>query len=285
MKFLFLVPAIFLTLLAPFFTSCGSQYGAKSFAESPQIINVSEWDPKERQRAGSSYSPSNQRALKANGAHGLIARCAKGTINDNKCAAFLAGAERQGLLLGSYYYIQPNRSASSQASHFLRRLKEIKSSRNLHTSKILLAADFDTKCSAALMANFVEEIHRRTGVYPIVYLENSEQIRRALRNATSSQKASLRRCPYWLALYSDTYPGIPTPKKLAQASGVWNDWALWQYAGVFWEGGRSKIHNYSAGSWKTPKYFGNLDRPTERNGFNGTTAQLHSFWNKHSWKW
>ena len=82
------------TLLLP---SCG-EYGKVSYGKSPKIINVSGYDPKEKQRAGRSYSPSDQSALKANGAHGLIARCAKGPELDHKCADFLAGADRHGEL-------------------------------------------------------------------------------------------------------------------------------------------------------------------------------------------
>lgn len=279
------VALLLTTAFAPLLTHCSSQYGSVSYATAPKVINVSEWDPKEKQRAGDRYSTLDQRALKKNGSHGLIARCAKGYTNDNKCASFLVGAERQGMRIGTYYYILPHLSARRQAVHYLDRLRKIKSSHGLQSQSVLLAADFDTKCSSSQMAAFVKEIHRRTGVYPLVYLENSEGVRQELRNASSSQKAILRRCPYWLALYSNTYPGIATPKKLAQASGVWSNWAMWQYGGVFWENGRSKVHNYQGGSWQTPKYFGTVDRPLERNGFNGSTAELYAFWDKHSWEW
>jgi GH25 family lysozyme M1 (1,4-beta-N-acetylmuramidase) len=275
-----------LLFILPFFASCSfSEYGRVSYSSAPQVINISDWDPKEKQRSGRSYSPSDQSALKVNGAKALIARCAKGSYIDSKCADFLVGAERQGMLLGSYYYVLPGESASRQAERYLSLLRSIKSSRGLRTSKILLVADFDTHCSAALMVGFVTEIHRRTGIHPVVYLENSSTIRNTLRYATAAQKAKLRRCPYWLALYSDKNTGLETPLKLAHASGIWHDWAMWQYGGVFWQGGRSKIHHYRGGNWKTPAYFGNLDRPLERSGFNGSISQLNSFWNKHSWAW
>jgi GH25 family lysozyme M1 (1,4-beta-N-acetylmuramidase) len=279
---------IFIPLLCllPWLTSCStSDYGKVSYSSAPQVINVSDWDPKEKQKSGRSYSPSDQSSLKANGAQALIARCAKGPYIDRKCADFLVGAERQGMMLGTYYYVLPGESASRQADRYLGRLRSIKSSRGLRTSKVLLVADFDTNCSAALMAGFVSEIHQRTGVHPVVYLENSSVIRNTLRYASPSQKTKLGRCPYWLALYSDKNTGLETPLKLAHASGIWHDWAMWQYGGVFWQGGRSKIHHYQAGNWKTPAYFGNLDRPIERSGFNGSVSQLHSFWNKHSWAW
>ena len=40
----------------------------------PQIINVSSYDPKERQRQGRGYSENDVTALRDNGAAGLIAR-------------------------------------------------------------------------------------------------------------------------------------------------------------------------------------------------------------------
>ena len=62
---------------------------------------------------------------------------------------------------------------------------------------------------------------------------------------------------------------------------VWSDWTLWQYGGVDWEGGRSRPKVYNHGSYHFPAYFGNIDRPLERNVFNGSQGALHSFWKKH----
>ncbi|MCP5538391.1 MAG: hypothetical protein H7A51_19425 [Akkermansiaceae bacterium] len=275
----------FLPLLATLLFSSCAQYGKVSYAKSPKIINVSHYDPKEKQRAGRSYSPSDQSALKANGAHGLIARCAKGPELDTKCADFLAGADRQGLLLGSYYHLLKDSAPNYHAERFINRLREIKSSRGIRANQILLVTDIATDCSAANIVAFVSRIKQLTGRYPVVYLENSSTIRRTLQNATSSQKAVLRRCPYWLALYSNTNKGLETPYKLAKASGVWSDWCMWQYGGVWWSNGTSRPYNYRGGSWRTPKYFGNLDRPVERNGFNGSTEELHAFWKKQAWNW
>lgn len=274
-----------LLLLAPILFSSCAQYGKVTYEESPKIINVSGYDPKEKQRAGRAYSPADQSALKANGAHGLIARCAKGPELDRKCADFLAGADRQGLLLGSYYFLLPDSSPTYHAERFISRLREIKSSRGIRTNSILLVADIDTRCSAANIVTFVSRIKQLTGKYPVVYLENSGTIRRTLQNATSRQKSILRRCPYWLALYSNKHANLETPQKLAKASGIWSDWCMWQYGGVWWKNGRSNPYNYRGGSWRTPKYFGNLDRPIERSGFNGTTKELYSFWKKQAWSW
>ena len=269
-------------------TSCSSQYGAVDYDESPKIINVSAYDPKEKQRAGSSYSPLNQTALRANGALGMIARCGKGLDLDTKCADFLLGADRQGLKLGAYYYLKPNVSIEAQARQFVTRLRTIKRSKGIRSHKVLLVGDIDSKCKASHIIRFIDEMERLTGVTPVIYMENSKDMIARMKATPKSQKRQIARAPYWLALYSsynEAQPHIQTPKDLLEAYDIWNDWAMWQYGGVFWENGKSSPKNYVGGSWKTPRYFGNLDRPIERNGFNGSRKELDQFWSRHSWTW
>ncbi|MBK1829103.1 hypothetical protein JIN77_00045 [Verrucomicrobiaceae bacterium R5-34] len=278
-------PTHLLLLATLLLTASCSQYGKVSYQESPKVINVSHYDPKEKQRPGRSYSPANQSALRANGAHGLIARCAKGPVLDTKCADFLAGADRQGLLLGSYYYLLPGSSPNYHAERFVNRLREIKATRGIRADRILMVADIDTNCQAEQIVSFVTRIQQLTGKYPVVYLENGDAIRNTLQNATGRQKAILRQCPYWLALYSRSHPKLKTPQQLANSSGIWNTWCMWQYGGVWWKNGKSQPYNYRGGSWQTPRYFGNLDRPIERNGFNGSLEELRRFWYDQSWVW
>ena len=102
MRSLYLLLSLFVSSLV--FTSC-NPYGKVSYKESPQILNVSAYDPKEIQRGGSSYSPLNQSALRRNGGLGQIARSSKGYALDSKCSDFLKGADQQGMLLGTYHYI------------------------------------------------------------------------------------------------------------------------------------------------------------------------------------
>ena len=111
--------ALIFTFAFAFLTSCSSKYGKVSYSEAPKFINVSAYDPKERQRSGRSYTPHNQTALKANGSRALIARCAKGYELDTKCADFLQGAERQGMKLGAYCFILAHISPTVQADRCL----------------------------------------------------------------------------------------------------------------------------------------------------------------------
>lgn len=260
------------------FSGCGG-YGRMSLADAPKIVNVSSYDPKERQRAGSSYRTSDVSALRRNGALGLIARCGKGGAPDEKCAAFLAAANRSGMLLGTYYFMVKGRNPVSQADHYVDLLRRL--APRVPGRRLLLVGDIDTRSTPAEIVAFVNRIEKRTGVLPVIYLENSGQLRTRLNAATPAQRRKLRQCPYWLALYSHTN-GFKTPQALANASGIWSDWALWQYAGVEWKG-RSVPQVYHYGPWQAPKYFGTMDRPLEHNAFNGSLADLGAFWMAHSW--
>jgi len=262
--------------------NCGGGYGRIGLHAAPKIVNVSSYDPKEKQRSGESFSSTDVSALKRNGALGLIARCGKGTALDEKCADFLSAANREGMLLGTYYFVLKSADPAWQADQYINRLQQIAAQRGLSGKKILLVGDFDTKSSPADLFAFIDRVEMRTGVLPVIYLENSDALRNALSSATSTQKNRIRQCPYWLALYSHS-TGFQTPKSLAKAYGIWDDWAIWQYAGVEWHG-RSVPKHFHHGPWRSPSYFGSMDRPLEHNAFNGSLADFHEFWENHSWQ-
>ncbi len=257
------------------------------FAAMPQIINVSAYDPKEKQRGGVSYSENDVSALRENGASGLIARAGKGGNLDEKCAAFLASADRVGMLPGVYYRLQSHVAASSQADQFVSRAQSLARSRAWNAPSLLLCADFDAKSRMADILSFMDRVESRTGVVPVAYLENSTHLKQLLSTADDATKAKLRRMPYWVALYSHDKGGTPefptpgTPNGLVRQYEVWPDWTMWQYAGVDWQRGRSQPKVYNHGSHRFPLYFGNMDRPMERNVFNGTIAALQAFWQRH----
>jgi GH25 family lysozyme M1 (1,4-beta-N-acetylmuramidase) len=253
----------------------------------PQIINVSAYDPKERQREGRSYSENDVSALRANGASGLIARAGKGGKLDTKCANFLAAADRAGMLVGVYYRLQNHVDAVAQADQFIARAQSLARSRSWNASSLLLCGDFDAQSRLSDILRFMDRVESRTGVVPVAYLENSAHLKILLSNADAATKAKLRRMPYWLALYSHEsgagpqFPAPGNPKGLVNQYRVWSDWVLWQYGGVDWEGGRSRPKVYNHGPWRFSTYFGNMDRPLERNVFNGSPAALQSFWQRH----
>lgn len=266
-----------------FLNSCGGGggYGRASLAGAPKIVNVSSYDPKEKQRSGDSFSSTDVSALRRNGALGLIARCGKGKLLDEKCADFLSAADRQGMLLGTYYFVLRDTDPVWQADQYIDRLRQIAAQRGLSGRRILLVGDFDTKSRPADLVAFINRVEQRTGVLPAIYLENSNQLRNSLSNATPAQKNRIRQCPYWIALYSHG-SGFRTPVDLMNAYGIWTDWAMWQYAGVEWSR-RSVAKHYHDGPWKSPAWFGTMDRPLEHNAFNGSVGEMNRFWAKHSW--
>ncbi len=253
----------------------------------PEIINVSAYDPKERQRAGRSYSENDVAALRANGAAGLIARAGKGGNLDTKCATFLASADRAGLLPGVYYRLQTHVDAVVQADQFVNRAMSLAKGRSWNAPSLLLCGDFDAQSRLPDILRFMDRVESRTGVVPVAYLENSQHLKLLLGNADAATKTKLRRMPYWLALYSHEsgagpiFPAPGHPRGLLNQYRVWSDWSLWQYGGVDWEGGRSRPKVYHHGSHRWSPYFGNLDRPVERNVFNGSPAALQQFWQRH----
>jgi hypothetical protein len=274
MRSAFLCLPLVLPLL---FNSCGSGgYGNVGLLDAPKIVNVSSYDPKEKQRSGDSFSSSDVSALKRNGSRGLIARCGKGKALDEKCADFLHAAEREGMMLGTYYFVLKDTDPVWQADQYISRLRQIAPGR-----RVLLVGDFDTKSSPADFVRFIDRVESLTGVLPVIYLENSDRLRSSLSNATPAQKRRIRQCPYWIALYSHD-KGFQTPENLMNAYGVWDEWAIWQYAGVEWSR-RSVSKHYHHGPWKSPEYFGSMDRPLEHNAFNGDFGDLKEFWAEHSW--
>jgi len=253
----------------------------------PQIINVSAYDPKERHRSGRGYSENDVSALRANGARGLIARAGKGGNLDTKCANFLAAADRSGMHVGIYYRVQRHVDAVVHADQFVSRAKSLARSRSWRAPSLLLCGDYDGDLRMSDILRFMDRVESRTGVVPVAYLENSTSLKRLMSGADSRSRAKLLRAPYWLALYSHEsgegpdYPAPGNPAGLVDQYGLWPNWTRWQYGGVAWENRRSRPKVYSHGRYRFSPYFGNMDRPLERNVFNGSHAQLDSFWQRH----
>jgi GH25 family lysozyme M1 (1,4-beta-N-acetylmuramidase) len=253
----------------------------------PQIINVSSYDPKERQRPGRSFSENDVSALRANGASGLIARAGRGGVLDEKCGNFLAAADRENLLPGVYYRLQTNVDAVKQADQFIARAKSLARSRSWKAPALLLCGDFAAASKLSDILRFMERVESRTGVVPVAYLENSPHLKILLGSADEATKAKLRRMPYWVALYAHDsgkgphFPAPGSPQGLVKQYNVWADWTLWQYGGVNWEHRASRAKVYNHGPYRFSHYFGDLDRPVERNLFNGSHASLQTFWKRH----
>ncbi len=278
----------FILLMIPLLTQCGGGFGGTSVAKSPAVLNVSGWDPKEVQRGGDRFSQFDVSAMRKNGAQALIARSAKGPLLDDKFGDFLKSADRQGMMLGAYHFVTMDQDPAAQADSFVTRVRAVARAKGISGKKILLVGDFDTKSTPDRLVNFIQRVHQRTGVYPVTYLENSDGLRSRLRNASPEQKRIIRRSPYWLALYGPggtertIAGGALTPDSLMELYGIWGEWTMWQYGGVIWQNGASQAKHYNTSAWRSPKYFGTMSQPTERNVFRGDNNGLRAFWNRHS---
>jgi GH25 family lysozyme M1 (1,4-beta-N-acetylmuramidase) len=270
------------------FTGGGGGFGGTSVSRSPAVLNVSGWDPKETQRNGSRYSQYDVSALRKNGGLALIARSAKGPLLDEKFGDFLKSADRTGMMLGAYHFVTMDQPAASQADNFVNRVQAIARARGLSGKQILLVGDFDTLSTPDRLVDFIQRVHQRTGIYPVTYLENSDGLRARLSNASPAQKNIIRKSPYWLALYSPggtervMAGGALTPDKLNSQYGIWNSWTMWQYGGCVWGKGCTDVKHYNTPTWRSPRYFGDLAHPMERNVFKGSVNDLRTFWARHS---
>lgn len=280
-KLFLLIPFI------PLLTQCGG-FGGTSVSESPAVLNVSGWDPKEVQRGGDRYTQHDVSTLRKNGAQALIARSAKGPLLDDKFGDFLKSADRQGLMLGAYHFVTMDQDPAAQADSFVNRVRSVAAAKGISGKRVLLVGDFDTKSTPDRLVKFIQRVHQRTGVVPVTYLENSDGLRSRLRNASPEQKAVIRRSPYWLALYGPggtertIAGGALTPDSLCELYGIWGGWTMWQYGGVVWENGGSRAKHYDTGSWRSPRFFGNMAHPMERSVFKGSDGDLRAFWDRHS---
>jgi len=295
MKLLFTLPALFLLVnCTADLPSSQSPNALRRAAVTPantgglqHIINVSAYDPKERSRSGWSYSEHDVTSLRANGAKGLIARAGKGGNLDEKCGSFIKAADRAGLLAGVYYRVQKHMSARRQADQFVDRAQSLSRGRSAGAAPLLLCGDYDGDLSLSAILAFQDRVEQRTGVVPVAYLENSQDLKLKMRAADRGTKSRLRRAPYWLALYShesgktSNFSPPGSPEALVDQYAVWPTWTIWQYGGVSWENRRSNAKVYSHGRYRFPKYFGSMDRVLERNVFKGSYGSLVDFWNRH----
>lgn len=290
MKGLFLLPLIALLAQCRSVPDDGSNSAAPVAGGSgglQQIINVSAYDPKERQRDGNGFSQHDVSTLAANGSRGLIARAGKGGKLDDKCADFVASADKSNMLPGLYYRVQKHVSPVTQADQLVDRAQALARGRSWKAPSLLLCGDYDGDLPLSSILAFMDRVEKRTGIVPIAYLENSQALKQQTSGADAKIKARIARAPYWVALYSHTsgagpvYPAPGNPENLVKQYNLWPDWAMWQYGGVEWSDGKSKPKVFSNGIYKNSLYFGNLDRPAERNVFKGSPSALAAFWQKH----
>jgi lysozyme len=182
-------------------------------------------------------------------------------------------ATNAGLLWGAYHFANGS-DPIRQADYFLRVVEDSWAHSTVtRPESILLVLDFERNghypggsMRVDQAARFVERIRERTGKYPGIY-GSENWLRAALnsRRVSPAQRRVLSNCWLWIANYHYT-PRYTEP---------WNQWHLWQYTGD----GRCDLrprHEY-------PRSVANIRR-AERNIFNGSRAELESFWLDNAWE-
>ena len=181
-------------------------------------------------------------------------------------------ATRAGLLWGAYHFANAN-DPVRQADHFLGIVSRAwaNTDQASRPAGVLLVLDFERNghypggtMRVDQAVAFAERIRERTGKYPGIY-GNEHHLHRMMNSSrvTSAQKRVLANCWLWMANWGAR----------PRAASPWSSWNLWQYCGD----GKCRLPR--AGY---PKSVANVAK-AERNIFNGTRAELLSFWARHSW--
>jgi lysozyme len=184
---------------------------------------------------------------KADGIIGVIQKATQGeqyvdpTFKANRKAALAAGT-----LFGAYHF-GTGANGVSQAQHFLDTVQP--------DAKTVVVLDFEDNPTGSTMTleearAFVTHVHAQLGRWPGFY--SGHTIKRML--GTSSDPV-LKNCWFWLAQYGST----------AVVPPCWSDWTLWQYT--------------DGGVGPQPHTVDGIGR-CDRDYYNGTAAQLSSWWGK-----
>ncbi|MFS0858347.1 glycoside hydrolase family 25 protein [Paenibacillus taichungensis] len=181
------------------------------------------------------------------------------SFRSSKFLQFVKDAKAAGLLIGAYHYVDDSagsvEAAKAEAANFY---KAIQDAGGIGVFDLPPVMDYESNKNGyskavitAVAKTFLEEIHKLTGVKPLVYTYPA-----FIGNFTG-----LSSYPLWIARYSTQTP--------ADASG-WTRWDFWQYsdgaAGGYLPRGSRKVDGIS----------GNVDL----NEFDGTVAELRAKYTK-----
>lgn len=153
----------------------------------------------------------------------VIVKTTQGTYYKNPAAsAQIEGTEKAGKLLGLYHYAAGG-DPVAEADFFL-------ASVGSRAGKALLALDwernenavFGTGSSVSWVQKFMDRVHDKTGVWPLLYCQQSEVMAR-------DWSAVAKNCGLWLAQYAVS-TSIGYNQQLQHgAVRAWSSPAIWQY--------------------------------------------------------
>lgn len=203
-------------------------------------------------------------AFRAGGGVALIHKATEGgDFVDKSFATVLPTLKPAGILAGAYHFANAG-DPIRQAEHFLRTVEA-------HPGA-LLVLDCETApkgsklgtMSAAQAATFVEHVHEATGRWPVFYTYD-HLLRSMMRSAPAEVRATLGRCPLWLAKYG------PAPAPFPSSWGAWSTWSLWQYS--------SSLDNGPSDRVAYPRGVPGFKRKSQdRSVFRGLPDDLAAWW-------
>jgi len=200
---------------------------------------------------GDAIDPSNGfHAMQADGVVAIIHKATEGLqFTDSEYHSRAARAKSTGILWGAYHFGTGEGTGKAQADKFLSVVNP--------GSTDALALDFEPNThggnmSLAQAEDFVNEVHKQVGRYPLLYTVTS-YCQPRLKN----KQTVLSKCGLWIARYNSA----ANPGKLP---GAWSDFVLWQYT------------DGQAGS--NPHRVAGVLQPLDRDFYQGSVDDLKKNW-------
>ena len=156
----------------------------------------------------------------------VICKATEGTgYVDPSCDKHYQRAKQQGKLLGAYHFARPDLNkgvdgARREAQFFVKNIKG-------YIKEAILALDYErAPYSDDWAYAFAEEVHKETGVWPMLYASASKI------NGVNWPKTA-KECGLWIAGYPSKYdvknPPEPSVNDMPYKPGDWKFWVIWQY--------------------------------------------------------
>lgn len=156
----------------------------------------------------------------------VICKATEGTgYVDPSCDKHYQRAKQQGKLLGVYHFARPDLNkgvdgARREAQFFVKNIKG-------YIKEAILALDYErAPYSDDWAYAFAEEVHKETGVWPMLYASASKI------NGFKWPKTA-KECGLWIAGYPSKYdvknPPEPSVDDMPYKPGDWKFWVIWQY--------------------------------------------------------
>jgi len=157
----------------------------------------------------------------------VICKATEGTgYVDPNCDKHYQRAKGQGKLLGVYHFARPDINggadgARREASFFVKNIQG-------YIKQAILVLDYEcAPYSDDWAFAFMDEVHKQTGVYPMLYASASK-----INGFNWSKTAAVS--GLWIAGYPNKYnvPNPPTPSvnDMPYKIGAWKFWCIWQYS-------------------------------------------------------